>query len=166
LAPKLSPCRCSCLSAELRQQIKGALQRVSALLTIQGSLAEGGVWEIAPGKSANRRCGTHTLSPWRFRLDHGALGRNLAISEQRGATAPDIAPPRRLAAIQSSVAPSFGKADIMTSQAALFVNPCPTSKERLAESHGRLQPADFRNSAMDVRDEPREVAMCSLTTGG
>jgi hypothetical protein len=72
---------------------------------------------------------------------------------------------RRLAAIQSSVAPSFGKTDIMTSQAALFVNPCPTSKERLAHSHARPQPADFRNSAMDVRDEPREVAMCSLTTG-
>jgi hypothetical protein len=70
---------------------------------------------------------------------------------------------RRPAAIQSSVAPSFSKADIMTSQAALFVNPCPTSKERLAHSHGRLQPADFRNSAMDVRDEPREVAMCSFT---
>jgi hypothetical protein len=34
------------------------------------------------------------------------------------------------AAIQSSVAPSFSKADIHTSQAALFVNPCPTSKER------------------------------------
>jgi hypothetical protein len=64
---------------------------------------------------------------------------------------------------QFSVAPSFGKADITTSQAALFVGPCPASKLRLAHSHARPQPADFRNSAMDVRDEPREVAMCSLT---
>jgi hypothetical protein len=87
----------------------------------------------------------------------------LPLSEQRGATGPDIAPPRRLAAIQSSVAPSFGKTDIHTSQAALFVNPCPTSKERLAHSHARPQPADFRNSAMDVRDEPREVVARSLT---
>jgi len=72
---------------------------------------------------------------------------------------------RRLAAIQSSVAPSFSKADIHASQAALFVNPCPTSKECLAQRHGRLQPADLRNSAMDVRDEePREVAMCSPAT--
>jgi len=94
----------------------------------------------------------------------GEAGLQLIRAEKpRGATAPDIAPPRRLAVIQFSVAPSFSKADIHASQAALFVNPCPTSKERLAHSHTRPQPADFRNSAMDVRDEPREVAMCSFT---
>jgi len=70
---------------------------------------------------------------------------------------------RRLAAIQSSVAPSSSKVDIHTSQAALFVNPCPTPKERRARIHARPQPANFRNSAMDVRDAPREVVARSLT---
>ncbi len=89
----------------------------------------------------------------------------LPLSEQRGATGPDIAPPRRLAVIQFSVAPSFGKADIMTSHAALFVNPCPTSKERLAQDQGRLRPAHFWNSPRNIQGESRGVAMHSYQPG-
>jgi len=86
-------------------------------------------------------------------------------SDQPSRIAPVRQASRRLAAIQSSVAPSFSKADLHTSQVALFVNPQPTTRERLAQRHGRLPPADLRNSAMDVRDEPREVAICSFTAG-
>jgi len=54
--------------------------------------------------------------------------------------------------------------DIEVRAISLSTNPHPTTSEGLAQRHGRLQPADLRNSAMDVLDEPREVAMRSLAT--